>query len=137
MQAPRLEDLINQGSAIPNRQLRPSVVDLTGTDIEQRMGMRHRDFGLLLDIPMKASGPQDQQSPVLLEPNPGGAVPLLREEALDLAQATSLPLNEAGQGGGKEKAAANGHETLRSRAMKPASDPVQATRRLKQARASA
>ena len=79
---------------IPNWQCRPRVVDLTGADIEQCMGMAHRDFGLLLDIPIGTYGPQEQQGPAFFETDSQGAILLLREEALDLAHPTPLPLDE-------------------------------------------
>jgi hypothetical protein len=117
--------MVNHGHVISDRQLRPGVVDLTGADIEQRMGMRYRDFGLLLNIPFRTSAPQEQHGFVLLKPNPGDAFPLLGEEAFDLAHSSPFPLDEAGQGRGEEEAAANDHQVLRSVAMKTASASVQ------------
>jgi hypothetical protein len=32
--------MVNHGQVIADRQLRPGVIDLTGADIEQRMGVR-------------------------------------------------------------------------------------------------
>src|SRR5687768_4444693 len=87
------------------------VVDLAGANIEQRMGMAHRDVGLLLDLTVRTNRLEDQQAFVLLKPNPGGAIALLGEEAFDIAQATPLALDQTGEGRGEQKAAANSHET--------------------------
>ena len=42
------DDLVDQGVTLADRQRCPGVVDLPGADIEQRVGMAHRDFGLIL-----------------------------------------------------------------------------------------
>ena len=73
--------------------------------------MGDRDLGLVLDLAVRAYGPEDQQALTLLEANPGGAIPLLGEEALDVTQPAPLAPDQTGEGWGEEKAAANGHET--------------------------
>jgi hypothetical protein len=50
---------------------------------------------------------EEQQAPVLFEADPGGAIPLLGEEALDLAQPSPLAPGQASKGWGEEKAANN------------------------------
>ena len=105
------DDLVDQGMTLADRQGCPGVVDLAGADSEQRLSMAHRDFGLVLDLAVRASRLEDQQTFLLFEANPGGAIPLLGKEAFDVAQATSFAPDQAGEGWGEEKAAANGHET--------------------------
>ena len=80
---------------LADRHSCPGVVDLTGTDIEQRMSMGHRDVGLVLGLTVRSNRLEDQQAFVLLKPNPGGAIALLGEEALDVTQPTPLPLDQA------------------------------------------
>jgi hypothetical protein len=87
------------------------VYSTSRTDIEQRMGMNHRDIRLILDFITWAKCLQKKQALVLLKPNPGGAIPLLRKEALDVTQAAPFALKQAGEGWGEQKAAANSHET--------------------------
>jgi hypothetical protein len=82
------------------------------------MSMGHWDIGLILNFTIRAECPEDQQASVLLKPNPGGAIPLLREEALDVTQPTSLTLDQTGEGRGEEKAAANSHETQGSKGLR-------------------
>jgi hypothetical protein len=75
------------------------------------MDMGHWDVGLVLGLTVRANCPEDQQAFALFEANPGGAIPLFREEALDVAQATPVALDQASEGWGKKKAAASSHET--------------------------
>ena len=105
------DDLVDQGMTLADRQRCPGVVDLAGADSEQRLGMGHRNFGLVLDLAVRTGRLEDQQAFLLFEANPGGAIPLLGKEAFDVAQATSFAPDQAGEGWGEEKAAANGHET--------------------------
>jgi hypothetical protein len=77
------------------------------------MGMADRDFGLVLNLTIRADRLEDQQAPVLFEANPGGAIPLLGKEAFDMAQPTPLAPDQAGKRWGKEETAANSHETQR------------------------
>jgi hypothetical protein len=69
------------------------------------------DFSLVLDLTVRADRREDQQALVLFEADPGGAIPLLGEEALDVTQPAPFASDQAGEGRGKEKAAANSHET--------------------------
>jgi hypothetical protein len=75
------------------------------------MGMADRDFGLVLNLPIRADRLEDQQASVFLKADPGGTIPLFGEEALDVAQPTPLAPDQAGKGRGEEKAAAKSHET--------------------------
>jgi hypothetical protein len=75
------------------------------------MGMADRDFGLVLNLPIRADRLEDQQASVFLKADPRGAIPLLGEEALDMAQPTPLAPDQTGEGRGEEKATANCHET--------------------------
>lgn len=59
---------------------------------------------------MRACRLEDQQTPVLLKADPGGAVPLLGKEALDVTQAAPLALDQASKRWGEKKAAASSHE---------------------------
>jgi hypothetical protein len=59
------------------------------------MGVPHRHLGLLLCLSVRTCRPEDQQTPVLLKPNPGAAIPLFREEAFDLTQTAPFSLDEA------------------------------------------
>jgi hypothetical protein len=43
-------DLVDQGVTFTDRQGRLGVVGLAGADIEQRVGMGQRDFGLVLNL---------------------------------------------------------------------------------------
>ena len=60
------------------------VVDLAGTDIEQRAGVGDRDFGLVTVLTIRVDRLEDQQVPVVVEADPRRAIPLLREEVLDV-----------------------------------------------------
>ena len=104
------EDLVYQSLTLADWQGCPGIVDLAGADIEQRMGMAQRDFGLLLDLAVRADCLEDQQPPVLFEVNPGGANRLCGEEAFDVAQPTPLTPDQTSEGRGKEEAASS-HET--------------------------
>ena len=42
------ENLVYQGVTLADRQGCAGVVDLTGADVERRLGMTHRDFGLVI-----------------------------------------------------------------------------------------
>ena len=77
-------DLVYQGVTLAYRQGCAGVIDFAGADIEQRLGMAHRDFGLVIVLTIRADRLEDQQVPVMLEADPGRAIPLLREEALDV-----------------------------------------------------
>jgi hypothetical protein len=103
-------NLVNEGMTLADRQSRSGIIDLAGADIEQRMGMAYRDLGLVLGLAIRADHPEDQQASFLFEANPGGAVQLLGEEALDVTQPAPLAPDQAGEGWGEEKTAANGHE---------------------------
>ena len=96
---------------LADRQGCPGVLDLGGAGIEQRMGMGHRDFGLVLNLAVRVGRLEDQQALLLFEANPGRPLPLLRKEALDVMQPAHLAPDQAGEGRGEEKAAANSHET--------------------------
>jgi hypothetical protein len=105
------EDLVDKGLTLADRHGCPGVVDLAGANIEQRMSMAYRDVGLVLGLTVRTNCLEDQQASVLLKPNPGGAIAPLGEEALDVTQPTSLALDQASEGRGEQKAAANSHET--------------------------
>jgi hypothetical protein len=115
VQVPRPVELVDEGVTIADSEPCAGVIDLAGTDIKQRMGVPHRHLGLFLCLTVRTRRPEDQQTPVLLEPNPGTAVPLFREETFDLTQSAPFSLDEAGQGRSEEKSAANGHETLKTK----------------------
>jgi len=104
------EDLVYQSLTLADWQGCPGIVDLAGADIEQRMGTAHRDFSLLLDLAVRAYRLEDQEAPVLLKSNPGGAIPLRGKEALDVTQAAPLALDQASEGWGEEKAVPSSHE---------------------------
>jgi hypothetical protein len=95
----------------PIRQGGPDVADLADADIKQRMGMAQWNFGFLLGLTVSADRLENQHASVLSKTHPGGAVPLLGKEALDVAQSTPLTPDQAGEGRGEEKAAANSHGT--------------------------
>ena len=105
------DDLVDQGMLLADRQGCSGVVDLTGADIEQRLSMGHRNFCLVLDLAVRTGRLEDQQALLLFEANPGGAILLFREEALDMTHSAPLTPDQAGEGWGEEKAAANSHET--------------------------
>jgi hypothetical protein len=77
-------DLVDQSMTLANRHGGPGEVDLAGADIKQRVSMVQRDVGLILGLPVRANRLEDQQSSVFLKANPGGAIPLLGEVALDM-----------------------------------------------------
>jgi len=110
MQDTRSDDLVDQSLTFTDRQGCPSVVNLAGADIEQRVSMAYRDVGLILNFTIRAYHLEDQQTSVLLKPNPGGAIPLRGEEALNVAQPAPLALDQTSEGRGEEKAAASSHE---------------------------
>src|SRR3712207_6956139 len=56
------------------------------TTLFRSMGVPHRHLGLFLCLAVRAGRPEDQLTPVLLEPNPEAAIPLFREGAFDLTQ---------------------------------------------------
>jgi hypothetical protein len=91
------ENLVYQGVTLADRQGCADVVDLTGADVERRLGMTHRDFGLVILVTIRADRLEDQPAFLLFEANPGGTVLLFREEALDvmasLGQAQIGPLS--------------------------------------------
>jgi len=94
----RVYDLIDQGDPVTDPEFRAIVGDFPRADIEESMGVGDRNFGLLLFHTIRAIHPQDEQSSVFLKPHQGGTIRALWKEALDLAQTTPLPLDEAGQG---------------------------------------
>jgi hypothetical protein len=105
------DDLVDQGMTLADRQGCPGIVDVADADLEQRMSMADRDFGLVLGLTIRADRLEDQQASVLFEANPGGAIPLFGEEAFDMAQPAPFTPDQTGEGWGEEKAAANSHET--------------------------
>jgi hypothetical protein len=106
---PGPDDLVDQSMSPADRQVCPGVFNLAGADLEQRLGMANRNVSLVLGLAVRADRLEDQQTPVLFEANPGGAIPLLGEEALDVTQPAPLAPDQTGEGWGK--AAANSHET--------------------------
>ena len=83
-------DLVDQGVTLTDRQGCTGVVGLAGADIEQRMGMGDWDLGLILNLAVSADRFEEQQAPILFQTNPGGAILLFWEEALDVAQPAPL-----------------------------------------------
>ena len=54
------------------------------------MGMGDWDLGLILNLAVSADRFEEQQAPILFQTNPGGAVLLFWEEALDMAHSAPL-----------------------------------------------
>jgi len=93
----RPEDLIVQSMAFTDRQHGSGVVDLAGADIEQRVRMGDWNVGQALGLAVRTDRLENQQASDLVEPDPGGAVPLHGKEALDVTQPAPLTPDQAGE----------------------------------------